>query len=188
MRRRPTPILLPLASLVVAAALPTSAFAVDYLSVEQAQKLLFQQADRFEPQALSLSAAQLQAIESRYGVKARSTRWRIWQASAAGQPLGWVVVDDVVGKFELISYAVAVGVDGAVRQVEILSYRESHGGEVRLPAWRQQFVGKTAAAPLHAGDDIANISGATLSCSHVTDGVKRIVSVLDFAQQSGLLK
>lgn len=185
MRRASLPTLLPLAA---AAALPTSAFAVDYLSVEQAQSVLFAQADRFEPQALNLSAAQLQAIEARYGVKARSARWRIWQASAAGRPLGWVVVDDVIGKFELIRYAVALGPDGAVRQVEILSYRESHGGEVRLPAWRKQFVGKTAAAPLQAGQDIDNISGATLSCSHVTDGVKRIVVVLDYARQAGLLK
>ena len=193
MRRRP--VVMPMAPapvtvvlpLVAAATLPTSAFAVDYLSVEQAQKKLFPQAERFESRALSLSAEQLQAVESRYGIKARTARWRVWQASAGGKPLGWVVVDDVVGKFELITYAVAVGADGAVQQVEILSYRESHGAEVRLPAWRKQFAGKTASAPLHVGQDINNISGATLSCGHVTDGVKRIVAVLDFARQHGLL-
>jgi Na+-translocating ferredoxin:NAD+ oxidoreductase RnfG subunit len=178
---------LPLAPLVVAATLPTSAFAVDYLSVEQAQKVLFPQAERFESRALSLTAEQLQAVEARHGVKARTARWRVWQASAGGKPLGWVVVDDVVGKFELITYAVAVGADGAVQQVEILSYRESHGAEVRLPAWRKQFVGKTASAPLQVGQDINNISGATLSCSHVTEGVKRIVAVLDVARQQGWL-
>lgn len=187
MPRRALPALIPIAPLVAAATVPTSAFAVDYLSVEQAQKVLFPQADHFEPRALGLSAAQLQAVEARYGIKARSTRWRVWQASAGGKPLGWVVVDDVVGKFELITYAVAVGADGALQQVEILSYRESHGAEVRLPAWRKQFVGKTAAAPLQVGQDINNISGATLSCTHVTDGVKRIASVLDFARQNGLL-
>lgn len=189
MRRGPVvmpmaPMLVPL---VAVATLPTSAFAVDYLSVEQAQKQMFPQADRFEARAVNLSADQLQAVESRYGVKARTARWRVWQASAGGKPLGWVVVDDVVGKFELITYAVAVGADGAVQQVEILSYRESHGAEVRLPAWRKQFAGKTASAPLQVGQDINNISGATLSCSHVTDGVKRIVAVLDFARQHGLL-
>ena len=74
-----------------------------------------------------------------------------------------------------------------MRQVEILSYRESHGGEVRLPAWRRQFVGKTAASPLKVGDDIANISGATLSCSHLTEGVKRIVAVVALARHQGSL-
>jgi len=104
-----------------------------------------------------------------------------------GAPLGYVVVDDVIGKFELISYAVGLGTDGTVRQIEVLSYRESHGHEIRLPAWRKQFVGKGASAPIRVGEDIANISGATLSCSHVTEGVKRIVALIDLARQTGAL-
>jgi Na+-transporting NADH:ubiquinone oxidoreductase subunit NqrC len=101
--------------------------------------------------------------------------------------LGYVVFDDVIGKFELISYAVGIATDGSVKQVEILAYRESHGGEIRLPTWRKQFIGKTAAAPLRIGEDIANISGATLSCTHVTDGVRRIVAALGAARRAGTL-
>jgi Na+-translocating ferredoxin:NAD+ oxidoreductase RnfG subunit len=108
-------------------------------------------------------------------------------ATQAGKVLGYVVVDNVVGKFELITYAVGLSVDGVVKQVEILSYRESHGGEIRLPAWRQQFLGKGAQAPIKTGQDIANISGATLSCSHVAEGIKRIVSVVDWARSAGQL-
>ena len=63
-----------------------------------------------------------------------------------------------------------------VLAIEILTYREGHGAEVRLPAWRNQFVGKTAADPVKIGSDIANISGATLSCTHITDGVHRLVA------------
>jgi len=36
-------------------------------------------------------------------------------------------------------------------------------------------VGKTAASTLKLGEDIKNISGATLSCKHLTDGVKRVM-------------
>ena len=168
------------------AAAPASAFAVDYLSAEQAAQLMFPDADRFEARELSFDAAQLQALSAQ-GVNARSARWTVRVAERAGQPLGYVVTDEVIGKFELISYAVGLGLDGAVKQVEILSYRESHGGEVRLPAWRRQFVGKTAASPLRVGDDIANISGATLSCTHLADGVRRIVAVVDFAKKNGRL-
>ena len=169
-----------------AAAAPAAAFAVDYLSAEQAAQLMFPDADRFEARELSLDATQLQALSAQ-GVNARSARWVVRVAERAGVPLGYVVSDEVIGKFELISYAVGLGLDGAVKQVEILSYRESHGGEVRLPAWRRQFVGKTAASPLRVGDDIANISGATLSCTHLADGVRRIVAVVDFAKKNGRL-
>ncbi|HJV62990.1 MAG TPA: FMN-binding protein [Albitalea sp.] len=175
-----------LAAACASALAPAGAFAVDYLSAEQAAKLMFPEADRFEAKDVALDAAQMQALAA-HGVAARSARWPVRVAHRGDAVLGFVVTDNVIGKFELISYAVGIGTDGAVRQVEILSYRESHGQEIRLPAWRRQFVGKTAASPLHVGDDISNISGATLSCTHVTDGVKRIVAVVAQARRDGAL-
>ena len=165
---------------------PTSAFAVDYMSAEQAARLMFPQADRFESRTVAFDAEQLRRLAVA-GVSPRSARWQVRLAQRDGATLGYVVVDEVIGKFELISYAVGIGLDGAVRQLEVLSYRESHGHEIRLPAWRNQFVGKDSSAPLRVGEDIANISGATLSCSHLTEGVKRIVAVIGLARQVGTL-
>ncbi|WP_085316229.1 FMN-binding protein [Derxia lacustris] len=176
-----------LAAVSAAALLPTAAFAVDYLTPEQAQKALFPDADSFEPRTLALDPARMQALEKKTGLPARSANWTVLLARKAGAPLGWLVFDNVVGKFELITYAVALGSDGAVRQIEILSYRESHGAEVRLPAWRKQFVGKTGDSAIKVGDDIGNISGATLSCTHVTDGVRRIVGLMQLARDGGWL-
>ena len=172
--------------LAAAALAPATAFAVDYLSAEQAARLMFPDAERFEARQLELDAATLQKLDAQ-GVKARSARWPVLLAKAGNATLGFVVTDEVIGKYELISYAVGIGGDGVVKSVEVLSYRESHGHEIRLPAWRRQFAGKTAASPLRLGEDIANISGATLSCQHVTDSVRRIVAVLDQARRRGLL-
>jgi len=172
---------------IVLGAVPASVWAVDYVSASEAEALMFPQADEFATVNLRLDNAQLQEVGKRAGLPARSAQWGVRVARRASSPLGYVVVDNVIGKFELITYAVAVGTDGAIRQIEILSYRESHGGEVRLPAWRKQFVGKTVAGPLRVGADIANISGATLSCTHVTDGVRRIVAVLQVAHEGGAL-
>lgn len=52
---------------------------------------------------------------------------------------------------------------------------------MRGAAWRQQFVGKTAASPVRLNKDIANITGATLSSKHITDGVRRVLAVYDLA-------
>jgi hypothetical protein len=111
------------------------------------------------------------------GLPARSAQWRVISAWQGDKLLGHVVLDDVIGKFELISYAVALDPDARIRQVEILVYRESHGFEIRNAAWRKQFVGKTVADKLVVGDGIVNISGATLSSTHVTDGVRRIAAL-----------
>lgn len=172
------------AATVAAAAVPTSVFAVDYLSAEQAAKLMFPDADVFELHDVALDAGQLQQLDAQ-GIRGRSAKWSVRVARRAGETLGYVITDDVIGKVELISYAVAIALDGSVRQVEILAYRESHGFEIRLPAWRKQFVGKGTGAALRVGEDIANISGATLSCTHVTDGVRRIVAVIALARRTG---
>ena len=172
------------ATTALAALAPASAYAVDYLSAEQAARLMFPDADAFETRNVTLDAAQLQQLDAQ-GVRARSTNWTLRAARKGGSTLGWVVTDEVIGKVELISYAVGIAADGSIRQVEILSYRESHGHEIRLPAWRRQFVGKGGAAALRVGEDIANISGATLSCTHVTDGVRRIVAVVGLLRRTG---
>ena len=174
------------ASALAAAAMPSSAFAVDYLSAEQALRLMFPDADAFETRTVTLDAAQLQQLDAQ-GVRGRSASWPVRVARRGATTLGFVVVDEVIGKVELISYAVGIAFDGSVTQIEILSYRESHGFEIRLPAWRKQFVGKGNTSALRVGADIANISGATLSCTHVTDGVRRIVAVLAIARRGGAL-
>jgi Na+-translocating ferredoxin:NAD+ oxidoreductase RnfG subunit len=169
----------PLAVLAVAAA---PAFATEYLSAEEAQKLIFPEADAFRSQPLALQGAQMRAVEELSHLPARSVEWRVVGAYRGTELLGYVVLDEVVGKVELISYAVGINPDASLRQVEILTYRESHGGEVRLPAWRKQFAGKTAkAGGLTLGEGIDNISGATLSCTHLTDGVRRIAAVAQVA-------
>jgi hypothetical protein len=173
-------------SALAAALSPTSAFAVEYLSGDQAAHLMFPDADAFEPRSVTFDAAQMQELQAQ-GMRARSAKWSVRVARRAGAPLGFVVTDEVLGKVELIGYAVALLLDGTVKQIEILSYRESHGAEIRLPAWRKQFVGKGAGSAMRVGDDIANISGATLSCAHLTDGVRRIVAVVTLARRAGAL-
>lgn len=166
---------------LAASAACAPAFATQYLSAEQAQKLMFPDASEFREQKLALTLAQMQQVEKLAGVPARSVNWRVFRAIKGEATLGYVVLDDVVGKFELISYAVGINPDASVRQIEILTYRESHGGEIRNPAWRKQFVGKRAPAGLSIGDGVANISGATLSSTHVTDGVRRIAAIAQVA-------
>lgn len=171
-----TPIRSGLVALTAFAA-SSAAFATQYLTVEQALKAMFPDAATFKEQNLQLNADQMRKVEKLAGIPARSVNWRVFGAYKGDESLGWVVFDDVIGKFELISYAVALNPDASVKQVEILTYRESHGSEIRGEAWRKQFVGKTAESGIVISNGIASISGATLSATHVTDGVRRIAAI-----------
>ena len=91
----------------------------------------------------------------------------------------WFIVDEVVGKHEMIKYAVGIDQNGRIRGVEIMQYNESYGGEVQDKSWRQQFIGKSMKDPIKLRVDIENIAGATLSSKHLTDGVKRLMVMHD---------
>jgi Na+-translocating ferredoxin:NAD+ oxidoreductase RnfG subunit len=180
--------LMPLAALAAASMGAAPAFAIDYMNAEQARKLFFPAAAKWQDKVVTLDAAQLRSVAERAGMPARSAAWSLSNAlDDKGAVIGTVVVDQVIGKFELITYAVGLDRSGAIAGIEILSYRESHGSEIRLPAWRRQFAGKSLAQPIKAGEDIAIISGATLSCNHVTDGVRRIVALVAMLRDGGLL-
>jgi Na+-translocating ferredoxin:NAD+ oxidoreductase RnfG subunit len=163
-------------ALILPAMVSAPAFAVQYLNLEQAQKALFPNADQFVSAATTLSPEQRRAIETASGVKVRVNEVKAWRAKQGAKAEGWFVLDEVIGKHELITYAVAIALDGSVEGVEILDYREGHGGAVRNANWRAQFKGKKAGSPLQLDDDIKNLSGATLSCRHLTEGVRRVLA------------
>jgi len=124
--------------------------ATTYLTVEQAQQAIFP-GTAFSPAGLP----------------------GVFRASNGG----YLIIDRVIGKHEAIRFAVGINANGTIKQIEILEYSESYGYEVREASWRKQFIGKSAASPLQLNVDITNISGATLSSRHLTEGVKRIMTM-----------
>lgn len=153
------------------AVLSMPAYAVTYLSVDEAQRLIFP-GIALAPAPLALTEEQAAQIARRAGVPVPSRTVHLWRAPDGGA----FIVDEVIGKHEAIGYAVGINADGRVRQVEILDYRESYGWEVRNEKWRRQFIGKGASDPVLLDRDIRNLSGATLSSRHLTEGVKRLIA------------
>ena len=153
------------------AAISTSVYATSYFTVEQAQQAIFP-GEKLTAVFVTLSDEQVQQIRKMTDGNLFNREIKAWKASGGG----WFFIDEVVGKHELITYALALNADGSIRQIEIMDYRESRGYEIRTPGWRKQFVGKTIKDPLQLNQDIGNISGATLSSKHVTDGVKRLLA------------
>jgi Na+-translocating ferredoxin:NAD+ oxidoreductase RnfG subunit len=157
-------------------AIAVPAYAATYLTVEQAQQTIFP-GQKLTAANITLTSEQAREIERRSDTNVRHKEIQLWKVNGGG----FFIVDEVVGKHEFITYAVGLNADGTVKQIEIMIYRESYGYEVRNADWRAQFVGKNAAAPLKLTKDIKNISGATLSCRHIADGVKRVLATYEVA-------
>jgi Na+-translocating ferredoxin:NAD+ oxidoreductase RnfG subunit len=150
------------------------AYAEVYMTDEQAAKSIFPGVV-FEKKDVTLTDKEKERVENLSDEKVRSGKLNYFK-SKDGQI---VFVDQVLGKHEFISLAVGIDKGGKVRGIEILEYRESYGQGVMKPEWRAQFTNKDKTAPLKIDKDIKNISGATLSSVHVTNGVRRLLQTYD---------
>lgn len=147
------------------------AYATVYMSVEQAQALMFP-GSSLVTDFRDLTDEQVSSIERASDTSVLNRHLKAWKVSGGG----WFIADQVVGKHEFIPIAVGIDASGGVKDVEILEYRESYGGEVMNQKWRAQFIGKDNGSTLKLMEDIQNISGATLSSKHITDGVRRLLA------------
>jgi Na+-translocating ferredoxin:NAD+ oxidoreductase RnfG subunit len=160
-------------------ALTQPGYAVQYLTVGAAQKLAFPAATRFAEAHVVYRPADIEAIQRISGQPVRTRGEQVWKAFAGDRLLGFFILDYVIGKHLAIDYSVSLEPDGRVRRVEVLEYRESYGGQIRNPGWLAQFMGKRSGSTLEVDKDIRNISGATLSSRHVTEGVKRVLALYE---------
>jgi Na+-translocating ferredoxin:NAD+ oxidoreductase RnfG subunit len=113
---------------------------------------------------------------------------RVLRISKAKALLGFAQVRNVKGKDQPITFLVAIDSANALKDIDVLVYREPYGGEVAYEPWRKQFRGKTSAAPLEVGKDIRNVSGATISSHSVTLGVRKALADLTAWHQAGRIK
>ena len=156
-----------------------SSYAETYFTQESVQKALFPDATEFAPYALVLDKAQQSKIEDSSPTSTPIPN-KIWLVKANDKSLGYVIIDKVLGRHEFITYAIALDMQGNVQGIEVIEYLESYGSQIRNEKWRAQFTAKHYGDTLKLTKDIQNIGGATLSCKHITEGIKRIVALYEF--------
>ena len=159
---------------LVTALLSGVAYARTFASIQDAQKLMFPNT-KLTKVPVTFTDAQLEVIRDRSGVREPERGDQIWRTPQGG----WFMIQQVVGKHEMITYAIGINPDGSVKHIEILEYIESYGYEVAEQSWLKQFYGKNVTNNLKLGKDVDSISGATLSCKHLADGVKRDLVAYD---------
>lgn len=162
--------------ITLAMASSSSAYATVYFTEATIRKTMFPTATQFVDRSVTLSPAQVKAIKKSAAAFVLKNRVLAWDVMGARGKLGTLFIDQVYGKHEFITYALALGPQGEVERVEVMDYRETYGEQVRNPNWRAQFSGKRYGEPLFLNKQIKNISGATLSCIHMTEGVRRLLA------------
>lgn len=150
-----------------------------FLTEEAALKSVFPEADKIVKNVHAFSSEEKKRIELQSGWVLSETTVTVHQGFLNGQPQGWAIVTEEIGKFKPITFIVKVSNEGKVERVEVMVYREAVGSEVRRQRFARQFKGKTARDPLRINRDILNITGATMSVQAITAGVKKVLVILD---------
>jgi len=177
----------PLGLLLAALAVALPAHATEYWTVKALLTDFFATAAHVPYRVITLGAADVAAINQKLGGSLKKTTWTIRVAEDKDQKrMGYAILDDEIGLHEAIDYGVRFGLNGAVERVEIMTYREPYGDEVRSERFRKQFTGKTANDPIVAGRDIDIVSGASYSSRALALGIKRDTLILQAALKNGL--
>ncbi len=95
----------------------------------------------------------------------------------AGDEPHYAVFTESKGRYDLFDYLVVTDKNGAIETVKVLRYRSEHGGEVASRKWLEQFVGFSG-GNLYYEEDIAAISGATISAMSITRDIPKVVAAL----------
>ncbi len=153
------------AAMVIAAA---PAQAVNFLSVEQAQSLLFPGAT-MTPADFTMSEHQVDQLINLTGSTVYRSKVRAWRASTGG----WFFVDQVPGRDDRVTYALAIDPSGIVRGVEVMIGLPEYGA-ITTPEWRQHFHGRKHDTT--GESEIPIVSGQTLTTAHVGEGINRLLA------------
>jgi len=97
--------------------------------------------------------------------------------------VGYAVVVDEIGKVNPFTLMVSTTPDFRVRDVAVMVYRETRGGEITQKRFLAQYKGKRSSDVLLLNRDIVGITGATLSVNGANRAVHKALSVLELVYQ-----
>ena len=111
-----------------------------FLREADAPHVMFPESTGAERRTLELTGAELKWLERTLSRRTDVTKYPYFEVSKQNEPLGRIFILDVVGQAHPITFAVAVGPDGLVKDVEVLVYREPCGAQIEEARFRRHFI------------------------------------------------
>lgn len=92
--------------------------------------------------------------------------------------IGYYYFGKAYGKADFFDFIVIFDEELIVSKVKVVTYREDHGGEVGSKRWLKQFIGISSDKELAYQEDIAGISGATISVKSMMNEVNKLLKTV----------
>jgi hypothetical protein len=140
----------------------------------------FPGADRVEARDVALTDDMVRRVESLARARVRERMVTFYEARRGAEVLGYLVLHQHVVRTKRETLSLAFEPDGRIRRITVLAFLEPP--EYRPPErWLAQLEGKGAGDRLAVGQDIAPISGATLTARGITEESRWLLQALRLA-------
>jgi hypothetical protein len=144
---------------------------------EQAVRALFPGADRIEARDVILTDEMVARIEKLARAKVKERLVTFYVARAGSGVKGYAVIHSHIVRTKRETFAIAFEPDGRIRKIAVLAFLEPE--EYKPPErWLAQFEGKGPDDRLAVGQDIAPITGATLTARGIAEESRWLLQAL----------
>jgi hypothetical protein len=144
---------------------------------EAALRAVFPDAESLEPKDVLLTDEMVKRIEGLARARVKERLVTFYTARRAGAVTGYAVIHSHVVRTKRETLSIAFEPDGRIRKITVLAFLEPD--EYRpSERWLAQFQGKGAADRLAAGNDIAPITGATLTARGIAEESRWLLQAL----------
>jgi Na+-translocating ferredoxin:NAD+ oxidoreductase RnfG subunit len=164
-----------LAAMLATMALSAVASATVLITVEEAVRLAFPDADT-KRETLFLTEDQMSQVEAMTGDQPISAMMTRFTAESSGGSVGYAYLDTHRVRTLPETLMVVLDTSGAVRRVEVVVFREPLE-YIPRSGWYEQFTGQELSDDLALKRGIRPVTGATLTARATTEAVRRILSI-----------
>ena len=164
--------------MTVATSVPP-AWAVRYLTKEEALAIAIPKAQDIQVKELQLTPEQLKRVRDKVDEPIDTDTFIFHVGAHDGQVDGYAYITDKKGRHRPITFIVGINPDCTIQDVAIMIYREPRGYEVKEKRFLRQYRRKSIDDPIEVHRDIKNISGATISAESVSAGVREAVAICE---------
>ena len=131
------------------------------------QKLENAIASTFENGGLALSEVDY----SQFDIQ-KKDKLHIFKISKNENLIGYAYLSQAKSKHDVYDFVVLYDKDLEIKKSKILIYRENYGRQVGSQRWLRQFIGMKPGETFNYGEDIAAVSGATITATSMTRAVQ----------------
>ncbi|MBT8260598.1 MAG: FMN-binding protein [Bacteroidia bacterium] len=92
--------------------------------------------------------------------------------------IGYAYFGTTMSMVDTFDYLILFDKELIIKNTKVIKYREDYGSEIGSKRWLKQFTGKTSEDKVIYGENIAAISGATISVKAMTKAMNNVLKSL----------